>query len=90
VLSHDLENDPDIVGMIGASAALVLSGVPVHGPDRRLRASATRMAPMSSTPPRRMTSEETELDLVVAGTKDAVMMVESEAYELPKTTCWAP
>jgi len=80
VLSHDLENDPDIVGMIGASAALTLSGLPFMGPIGAARVGYTNgefiLNPTEDQMP------ETELDLVVAGTGDAVMMVESEAKEL--------
>jgi polyribonucleotide nucleotidyltransferase len=66
--------------MIGASAALVLSGAPFMGPIGA-RASATRTANTCINPISRCL-EESELDLVVAGTADAVMMVESEAKEL--------
>ncbi|MEM9393669.1 MAG: polyribonucleotide nucleotidyltransferase [Pseudomonadota bacterium] len=86
VLSHDLENDPDIVAMIAASAALTISGVPFMGPiagarvgfedgEYILNPTVDDMQDLRSNPDQR-------LDLVVAGTKDAVMMVESEAYEL--------
>ena len=80
VLSYDGENEPDVLAMIAASAALTLSGVPFMGPiagarvgfidgDYILNPSQTQIA-------------EGSLDLVVAGTRDAVMMVESEAKEL--------
>ena len=80
VLSHDLENDPDVVSMVAASAALTLSGVPFMGPvggarvgyingEFRLNPTIPEMA-------------DSTLDLVVAGTVDAVLMVESEAKEL--------
>ena len=86
VLSHDLVNDPDIVAMIAASAALTLSGAPFMGPiagarvgfedgDYVLNPTVDDMQDLRLNP-------EQRLDLVVAGTKDAVMMVESEAYEL--------
>ncbi|MEN8982408.1 MAG: polyribonucleotide nucleotidyltransferase, partial [Planktotalea arctica] len=86
VLSHDLENDPDIVAMIAASAALTISGAPFMGPiacarvgfvegEYTLNPSVDDMQDLRLNP-------EQRLDLVVAGTKDAVMMVESEAYEL--------
>jgi len=86
VLSHDLVNDPDIVAMIAASAALTISGVPFMGPiagarvgfedgDYVLNPTVDDMQGLRNNP-------EQRLDLVVAGTKDAVMMVESEAYEL--------
>ncbi|PHP26327.1 polyribonucleotide nucleotidyltransferase [Limimaricola cinnabarinus] len=86
VLSHDLVNDPDIVAMIAASAALTISGAPFMGPiagarvgyvdgDYVLNPTVDDMQNLRANP-------EQRLDLVVAGTKDAVMMVESEAYEL--------
>ncbi|CUH86767.1 Polyribonucleotide nucleotidyltransferase [Phaeobacter sp. CECT 5382] len=86
VLSHDLVNDPDMVAMIAASAALTLSGAPFMGPiacarvgfeggEYVLNPTVDDMQDLRLNP-------EQRLDLVVAGTKDAVMMVESEAYEL--------
>jgi polyribonucleotide nucleotidyltransferase len=82
VLSHDLENDPDIVGMVAASAALTLSGLPFLGPIGAARVGYIGgeyvLNPMVDE------MSETSLDLVVAGTHDAVMMVESEAKELPE------
>ena len=86
VLSHDLVNDPDMVAMIGASAALTISGAPFMGPigacrvgfedgEYTLNPEIDDMHDLRNKP-------EQRLDLVVAGTKDAVMMVESEAYEL--------
>ncbi|TLP65872.1 polyribonucleotide nucleotidyltransferase [Parasedimentitalea maritima] len=86
VLSHDLVNDPDMVAMIAASAALTISGAPFMGPiascrvgfedgDYVLNPTVDDMQDLRLNP-------EQRLDLVVAGTKDAVMMVESEAYEL--------
>ncbi len=80
VLSHDLENDPDIVAMIGASAALTLSGIPFFGPI-----GAARIGYRDGKYIVNPTSDELDesaLDLVVAGTADAVLMVESEAKEL--------
>ncbi len=80
VLQHDLENEPDIIGMIAASAALTLSGVPFMGPI-----GASRVGLIDGDyvlNPTLQELEESELDLVVAGTEDAVMMVESEAKEL--------
>jgi len=80
VLQHDLENEPDIIGMIAASAALSISGLPFMGP---IAASRVGLIDgdyvLNPTIPE---LEESELDLVVAGTSDAVMMVESEAKEL--------
>ena len=80
VMSYDGENDPDIVAMVGASAALTLSGLPFMGPI-----GAARVGYMDGEyviNPTIQQMEETDLDLVVAGTQDAVMMVESEAKEL--------
>ena len=68
-LSHDLENDPDIVAMVAASAALTLSGVGFINNEYVLNPQLDEMV-------------ESQLDLVVAGTNDAVLMVESEAKEL--------
>jgi len=86
VLSHDLENDPDIVGLIAASAALTISGAPFLGPIGAARVGFVdgkyvlnpRVADMNKL----CENPEQRLNLVVAGTRDAVMMVESEAYEL--------
>ena len=80
VLQHDLENEPDILGMIGASAALTISGVPFQGPI-----AAARIGLIDGDYVLNPTIDEmadSELDLVVSGTDDAVMMVESEAKEL--------
>jgi len=79
-LSYDLENDADIIGMIGASAALVLSGAPFMGPIAAARVGYKDGEYIIN--PTQQEIEESELDLVVAGTADAVMMVESEAKEL--------
>ncbi|MBK8198114.1 MAG: polyribonucleotide nucleotidyltransferase [Acidobacteria bacterium] len=80
VLSYDLENDADIVGMIGASAALVLSGAPFMGPIGAARVGYIDGKYVIN--PTIAETEDSDLDLVLAGTADAVMMVESEAYEL--------
>lgn len=80
VLSHDLENDPDIVAMVASSAALTLSGVPFMGPI-----GAARVGYINGSYVLNPTTEQvndSKLDLVVAGTQDAVLMVESEAQEL--------
>ncbi len=86
VLSHDLVNDPDIVGMIAASAALTISGVPFMGPIGAARVGYANGAyvlnPEVADMDQLRMNPEQRLDLVIAGTKDAVMMVESEAYEL--------
>ena len=80
VLSHDMENDPDIVAMVAASAALTLSGVPFMGPIGGARVGIIDgeyvLNPLVDQ------IKESDLDLVVAGTQDALMMVESEAKEL--------
>ncbi len=80
VLQHDLENDSDIPAMIGASAALTLSGVPFMGPVGAAKVGYAngqyQLNPSSAQ------IKDGELDLVVAGTQDAVLMVESEAREL--------
>ncbi|MFO1105654.1 MAG: polyribonucleotide nucleotidyltransferase [Amaricoccus sp.] len=86
VLSYDMENDPDIVGMIAASAALTLSGAPFLGPIGAARVGFVDgsyvLNPAVDDMEKLRENPEQRLDLVVAGTKDAVMMVESEAYEL--------
>jgi polyribonucleotide nucleotidyltransferase len=80
VLSHDLENDPDILSMVAVSAALTLSGVPFQGPIGAARVGYINGEYVLNTPIDKM--PESILDLVVAGTTDAVLMVESEAKEL--------
>ena len=80
VLSHDLENDPDIVGMVAASAALTISGVPFMGPIAAARVGLIDGEYVLNPTVDQM--PESDLDLVVAGTEDALMMVESEAKEL--------
>ena len=80
VLSHDLENDPDIVAMIGASAALTISGIPFLGPIGAARVGYVDGKYVLN--PRLEEAAATSLDLVVAGTVDGVLMVESEAKEL--------
>ncbi len=86
VLSHDLVNDPDIVAMIAASAALTISGVPFMGPIGAARVGFSHgeyvLNPEVADMDNLRGNPEQRLDLVIAGTKDAVMMVESEAYEL--------
>jgi polyribonucleotide nucleotidyltransferase len=80
VLSHDMENDPDVLGMVAASAALTLSGLPFLGPIGGARVGFINgeyvLNPMVDE------MAHSDLDLVIAGTEDAVMMVESEAKEL--------
>jgi polyribonucleotide nucleotidyltransferase len=80
VLSHDLENDPDVVAMVAASAALTLSGAPFMGPIGAARVGFINNEYVLNPQLDEMT--ESGLDLVVAGTTDAVLMVESEAKEL--------
>ena len=80
VLSHDLENDPDIVAMVAASAALTLSGAPFMGPIGGARVGFINNEYVLN--PALDEMPESQLDLVVAGTQDAVLMVESEAKEL--------
>ncbi len=86
VLSHDLENEPDIVAMIAASAALTVSGVPFMGPIGAARVGFANgeyvLNPTVDDMQTLKNNPEQRLDLVIAGTQDAVMMVESEAYEL--------
>src|SRR6516165_419157 len=82
VLSHDLENDPDVLAMVAASAALTLSGVPFMGPVGAARVGFINNEYVLNPQIDEMT--ESNLDLVVAGTQDAVLMVESEAKELPE------
>ncbi len=80
VLSHDLENDPDVVAMIGASAALTISGLPFLGPIAAARVGYKDGEYILN--PRVAEIAESDLDLVVAGTAEGVLMVESEAKEL--------
>ena len=79
-LSHDLENDPDVLAMIAASAALTLSGAPFMGPLGAARVGFVNNEYVLNPVLDEM--GESQLDLVVAGTQDAVLMVESEAKEL--------
>jgi len=80
VLSHDLENDPDIVALVGASAALTLSGIPFLGPIGGARVGYIDGQYVLN--PKLDEMPNTQLDLVVAGTMEGVLMVESEAKEL--------
>ena len=83
VLAHDLENDPDILAMVAASAALTISGVPFMGPIGAARVAYINGEYVLNPTLDQMTAEN-RMDLVVAGTNDAVMMVESEIKELPE------
>jgi polyribonucleotide nucleotidyltransferase len=80
VISHDLENDPDIVAMIATSAALTISGIPFLGPIGAARVGFIDGRYVLN--PALETMKDSKLDLVMAGTAEAVMMVESEAKEL--------
>ncbi len=80
VLAHDLENDPDIVAMVAASAALVISGAPFMGPIGAARVGYVNGEYVLN--PTLDEQKESAMDLVVAGTAEAVMMVESEIQEL--------
>lgn len=82
VVQHDLENDPDIVSIVATSAALTLSGVPFMGPIGGARVGYINGEYVLN--PHIDVMPESKLDLVVAGTGDAVLMVESEAQELPE------
>ncbi len=86
VLSHDLVNDPDMVAMIATSAALTISGAPFMGPIGGCRVGYVDgeyiLNPEIDDMHNLRSNPEQRLDLVVAATRDAVMMVESEAYEL--------
>ena len=87
VLSHDLENDPDVLSIVAVSAALTLSGVPFMGP-----VGGARVGYINGELKLNPTIDEmktSDLDLVVAGTSDAVLMVESEAKELSEETMLA-
>ena len=84
VLSHDMENDPDIVALVGASAALTLSGLPFLGPIGACRVGYIDGAYRLN--PRNDEMTDSELNLVVAGTAEGVLMVESEAKELSEET----
>ena len=80
VLSHDLENNPDIVAMVGASAALTISGAPFMGPI-----GGARVGYLNGEYVLNPTSDEmmeSDLDLILAGTREGVLMVESEASQL--------
>jgi polyribonucleotide nucleotidyltransferase len=83
VLSHDLENDPDILGLVAASAALTVSGIPFMGPIGAARVGFIdgdyKLNPEIESMP------SSKLDLIVAGTASAVLMVESEAQELSES-----
>lgn len=80
LLSHDMQNDPDMVALVGASAALTISGIPFMGPIAGGRVAYVNGEFLLN--PTKMELLDSQLDLVVAGTKKSVLMVESEAHEL--------
>src|ERR1700723_4147327 len=80
VLSHDLENDPDVVAMVGASAALTISGIPFMGPIAGARVGYVDGQYVLNPTAEQL--ENSDLDLILAGTQEGVLMVESEAQEL--------
>lgn len=82
VISHDLENDPDIVALAGCSAALTISGIPFMGPIGGARVCYKDGQYIIN--PSMQDVDSMDLDLVVAGTQEGVLMVESEAKELPE------
>jgi polyribonucleotide nucleotidyltransferase len=82
VLSTDQENDPDVIGTVGASAALTISEIPFQGPIGAVRVG--RIDGEFVVNPTYGQLEQSELDLVVAGTRDAIMMVEAGAKILPE------
>ncbi len=84
VLSVDRDNDPDIAAMVGASAALALSGIPFSGPIGGARVGLVNGQLILN--PSYQQLAQSQMDLVVAGTRHAVLMVESEASELPEET----
>jgi polyribonucleotide nucleotidyltransferase len=84
IMSADQENDPDILSIIGASAALILSPIPFEGP-----VGAVRIGYLDDrlvVNPLQSQMEDSKLDMVVAGTSDAIMMVEGEAEQIPEET----
>ena len=80
VLSHDLKNDPDVIAMIGASAALTISGIPFLGPIAAARVGYVEGQYVLN--PKMDELNKSSLDLVLAATREGVLMVESEAKEL--------
>jgi polyribonucleotide nucleotidyltransferase len=84
VLSHDMVNSPDIVALVGCSAALTLSGIPFLGPVGGARVGYVDGQFVLNPTLEQMTTSQ--MDLVVAGTREGVLMVESEVKELPEET----
>ena len=85
VLAHDLENDPDIVALVAASAALVISGAPFMGPIGGARVGFVDGEYVLNPTLDQM--KDSRMDLVVAGTEDAVMMVEPRSRKCPRMKC---
>ena len=83
VLSHDMENDPAVIAMIGASVALTISGIPFFGPIGAARVGMINGEYVLN--PILADMEESKLDLMLAGTREGVLMVESEASELSES-----
>ncbi|MDH5187855.1 MAG: polyribonucleotide nucleotidyltransferase, partial [Rhodospirillaceae bacterium] len=84
VVAHDMENDPDIAALVGTSAALTISGAPFMGPVGGCRIGLINGEYVLN--PQLDEMPNTDLDLIVAGTKEGVLMVESEAQELDEDT----
>ena len=84
VLSADMENDSDVIGIIAASAALSISDIPFAGPIGGVRVGYIDNQVVINPPESKL--KESQLDLIVAGTEDAVVMVEAGAKELPEET----
>ena len=82
MLSADRENDPDVLGTIGASAALSISDVPFAGPVSSVRVGYIDGEYVVN--PTFQQLEESELDIIVAGTRNAIVMVEAGAQEAPE------
>ena len=87
VLSADQENDPDVLALVGASAALTISSIPFLGPIGAVRVG--RVGGQLVANPTYKQIEESDLDLVIAGTRDAVMMAEASAKEVSEETILA-
>ena len=85
VLSHDGENDPDILAMIGASAALMVSDIPYDGPIGAARVCLID-GELVANPTFAQRKEKNTMDLVVAGWGDGIVMIEGEANEVPEAT----
>jgi polyribonucleotide nucleotidyltransferase len=83
VLSHDADNDPDIMGLIGASTALMISDIPFEGPIGAVRVGLVDGQLVAN--PTFKQRESSAMDLVVAGTKDGIIMIEGEAGEVPES-----